>query len=307
MRGQIPIAVAVVIVCSVMIASLHFITTLNVRSYVRPLSYASMEWLLIDAELDTLAHIALKHASEAADQRFSALCDEASGNFNLEACLAGANQVLMRVVHWILGNWSTLKTIEGYAVVFQRVSGSYYVGRGYGHTNLSFTAIITNPSGESRAFTKRLSAYLYASVRGTELPHEPPGLNLNIIRRLGIREIRSTYVYNLTALIVENNELMYYYLSPKDFDSIALKFRHRFLTGRLRNLTYAFDAAYYRGRGENIAVSSIVVQITSDLTQENFQEIMKALIELHKRVKGSTFTVAADIAEIRVRAIITAY
>ncbi|MEM1741315.1 MAG: hypothetical protein QXX35_03780 [Desulfurococcaceae archaeon] len=308
MKGQLPIIIAMILVSSIMLSSLYFITTINTGVFNRTISYENFEWILLDNELDKLTYIALRNASYYADRKFDSLCNETSPSFNLQYCLSEANREMNNRINWILNNWSMLKIIEGYIVEFKQIIGEYYVDKGYGYSRLNYTVIITNRNGELRVFNKKLVAYLYASIRATELDKNlpnnlPPGQLKNIYLRLGKTNFTLTYIYNLTSFIVENDVVMYYYISPREFDSITRKFRGRFLKGELSNLSYSFDTAYYIGRGENIAVSTLSVYI-ANLDESKLRDLMFALINLHRLVKQSSFTVAISIEGIFVRAIL---
>jgi len=264
-RGQLPIVIALVIVGSVMLASLYFITALNTRFYARPLSYIQVEWLLIDSELDKLTMIALREASQRAERVFDSSCpedDQVIDDKKLNECTSKANVAFQKYVEWALGNWSQIKMREGYIAEFKRIQAEYYIGDGYGYSMVAYRVLITNPSGEIRVFDKNITVKLYATVDASDA-EDTENLNFkklkDALKKLRISDVYITYTFNLTVHVISNDIRMYYAANPEDIDLVVKKINKKLMKQLQRTQLNYMLVTHYTGSGENIGVAAIVI------------------------------------------------
>jgi hypothetical protein len=304
-RGQLPIVIAMIIVGAIMISSLYFVSRLNIESYTKTPIYKTLKWLWLDNELDTLNYIALSIGSKTAYTVFEKTYNETS---DLNLAEEKANEAMSNVVSWIINNWTKLKIQEGYGIEFLKVKSVYNISYGYGYSSVAFQVLITNRYGEYRVYTKNITLKLYASLYTTEIGtvNLPPGLIKNLNGTLII-----SYIFNITAFINHNNIYEYYALSPVSFEMIKTKFYKNVLSKTISSynfVNYTIDAEYYTGKGENILVTSLKINLTKAEEQNKLRDIMHALIDLHKNLKqGTNFIITIQINNIYASAITSIY
>jgi hypothetical protein len=258
-RGQLPIVIAATIVSAIILSSIYFITTMNIRSSIISVPYSILYWLKIDNELDTLAYIALREGSEAADQVFVKIYNATASNAqslqDLENAVITAtieaNKTMNNVVKSIIGNWTRLKEREGFTIRIEELSSTYYVGFGKGYSNVYFKFTIISPSGEYRVFSKNYTVFYGLRLRSTNI--NTLNTILSLLRQFGIEilpDVNLTVVFDATAYLDFNGLKHYYILDRRSAEIIGKNvFWFIQLIFGVSNIHYTPVGMYYYGKG----------------------------------------------------------
>ncbi len=270
MKGAIPLIIASVIVLAILLSSLYFITTVNIRSSIAKTPYSVIEWMRIEEELDTLAQICLRESSRYADQVFVSTYNELTQDidytniqealYELEQAVITASQLadqaMDRKFNEILGNWSLLKEREGYIVSFEEKNSTYYVGFGEGYSNIYFRVKIINLNGEYRVFTRNYTVYFGLELERTNI--DLLSIMLDLLRLLGldfIPGVNLTVTFRATAYVDFNGVKQYYIISRESGEIIANDILRGFLSrllggGGTATVTYTPAGMFYYGEGK---------------------------------------------------------
>ncbi len=270
MKGVLPIIIATVIVLAILLSSLYFITTVNIRSSITTASYSVLEWMRLEEELDTLAYIALRESSQYADTVFLETYDSLTADIDYsnlgqaldelrQAVIEASNEAdkaMDRKFNWIIGNWTLLKEREGYVIVFEKTNSTYYVGFGEGFSNVYFRVKIVNINGEYREFIRNYTVYFGLKMKRTNI--DLLSVLLDLLSDLGLNflpEVNLTLVFKAEAYIDFNGAKQYYVIDETSGKAITND-----VFGALLNmfigyqgggeLEYTPAGMYYYGRGE---------------------------------------------------------
>ncbi len=266
MRAQLPIIIASFIVAAIILSSIYFITSMNIRSSIRSVSYDVLFWLRMDHELDNLAYIMLREGSQVADHVFNETYYEYLQNANSLSDLynaviiarSAADKAMDKRTMEIRNNWTLLKEREGFTVEFIDFNSTYFVGFGYGFSNVYFKVRIVNINGDMRVFTKNYTVYLGLTLSTTNI-----NLINEIISFLGqwlgfLPEINLTAVFTATAYLDMNGQKYYYVIDRRTGELIAENTIRllQWLFGE-RDLRYKPQALFYYKNGKTEIVYKI--------------------------------------------------
>ncbi len=284
MRGQLPIVIAAIIVSAIILSSLYFITTMNIRSSITNVPYSILYWLKIDNELDTLAYIALREGSEAADHVFVTVYNATASNAqslqDLENAVTTAtieaNKTMNIVVKNIIGNWTRLKEREGFTVRIEKLSSTYCVGFGEGYSNVYFKFMIISPSGEYRVFSKNYTVFYGLRLKSTNI--NTLNTILSLLRQFGIDilpDVNLTVIFDATAYLDFNGLKHYYILDRKSAEIIGKNvFTIIQLIFGVSNIHYTPAGIYYYGKGHTriayyLDASAVIISILMEIYSGN--------------------------------------
>ena len=270
MKGTIPLIIATVIALAILLSSLYFITTINIRSNIVETPYSVIEWMRLEEELDTLAEICLRESSQYADQVFQEVYNELTANIDYSNVRQALDQLRQAVIlasveadkamdvkfREIITNWQVLKQREGYTVFFEELNSTYYVGFGEGYSNIYFKVKIINLNGEYRVFSRNYTVYFGLELERTNI--DLLSIILELLRLLGldfIPEVNLTVTFHATAYLDFNGITQYYIISRESGEMIAqdvfIGLLNRLLGGGGEVTEYITPAGmYYHGRGE---------------------------------------------------------
>lgn len=270
MKGVLPIVIASVIVLALLISSLYFITTINIRTNIAETPYSVIEWIKIEEELDTLAQICLRESSQYADKIFRETYEELTENIDYsnirealqqlkEAVIIASNeadQAMDQRFREIIGNWSILKSREGYMVSFIETNSTYYVGFGEGYSNIYFKVRIVNLNGEYRVFTRNYTVFFGLELEKTNI--DLLSIILELLRWIGLDflpGVNLTVTFHAIAYIDFNGVKQYYIVSRESGEVLAEDVLEGFLSqllggGEDTTVTYTPAGMFYHGRGE---------------------------------------------------------
>ncbi len=275
MRGGLPIAIAVILVVALIIATVFYTTSRTV--YVREnfYSFSLNEWILINHDLTRVGLLALIHGSRNASVVFSEVFNSTyrevyrdwyASTQNYDRAIAwatgNASLVLDRVVDRIIENWVEIKRRDGYIVTIRNSTGYYGVvtgmdggwtyGRGFAGVHVVIEMI--SPYGEYRLFNRTIEAVYIARFYAAHT-YSDPGI----------------YIPVKFIAYISIDGVKYYYLIPKEKIYLRIKsltFQYLNIQDRIGDTVVAKPVAvFYHGAGESYSLLLIGHNGVEDLAQ----------------------------------------
>ncbi|MEM1555162.1 MAG: hypothetical protein QXT88_04645 [Desulfurococcaceae archaeon] len=254
-KAAIPIIIASVVTLALIVSSLYFITSVNVREYTVDAPYSVIEWIRIDKELNELTLLLLRESSRAADTLFEQCLETEMDKINfrnadqamnqlinaVNYCSIQADNEMDRVFNLVLNNWIDLKRKEGFIIVLYSKNSTYYVGNGYGYSNVFFRMGILNLNGEYRVFIKNSTLYFGIALDQSYI------LQINqkrgLLRRLDFTSlpgINITMIFETEILFNIGGTEYYVALDRESGEAVVASFI-RGLRGILRRAGYSVE------------------------------------------------------------------
>lgn len=252
---------------------MFFITSINTRNYSIDLPSSLIEWLRLDRELDELALILIREASREADRVFQNHY-ESQLNATGGTTFRNPDQLINRLLqiindantladkamdakfNEIFNNWITLKQRAGYRVKVYRAESTYYVGQGYGYSNIYFRIGLMNINGDYRVFSKNVT--LYFSIALDELYAFQVRQKRGLLMLLGLTSapgVNMTMIIEARSVLYINGNEQYVILSGESGQAIV-SYIVRLFRWILRRAGYVDtdfeaypEAVFYYGEG----------------------------------------------------------
>lgn len=278
--------------------------------------YSVIDWIRIDKELNELSILLLRESSRSADAVFEQCIANEMNKIDFKKieqainqlinavnyCMAQADKEMDRVFNSILNNWILLKQNEGFIIITYSKNSTYYVGNGYGYSNVFFRMGILNLNGEYRVFAKNSTLYLGIALDRAYV------LQINqkrgLLRRLGFTSlpgINMTMIFEAKVLL-HTSGLEYYIVLDKESGEALGRVFIRGLRGILKRagyneLQYEAEpvAIFYYGEG----YTWVVYQTDSTL------DILDYIAEFFGNRVTIGLTVNTNVDGVYVRAMIT--
>lgn len=314
-KAAIPIVIASVVTLALIVSSLYFITSVSIRKNAVDAPFSVIDWIRIDKELTELSLLLLRESSRSADNLFEQCIANEMNKIDFRRvdqavnqlvnavnyCTSQADKEMDRVFDSTLNNWISLKQKEGFIMVTYSKNSTYYVGNGYGYSNVYFRVGVLNLNGEFRVFVK--NSTLYMSVALDQAYVLQINQKRGLLRRVGLTQlpgVNLTMIFEARVLLHTSGSTHYIVLDKESGEAIGKAFI-RGLRGILRRAGYNESnyeaepaAIFYYGEG----YTWVIYQTDSTL------DILEYIVEFFGNRVTIGLTVNTNVDGVYVRAMV---